>query len=358
MKRFLLAMLALGIVLLGVIVARTDLSEVWLQLRELGLPMLLLLLGIYLLGTVALAASWHLTLLSAPLRPLWLLRLWQVWLVGTALEFTTPLGTLGGEPAKVILLKRHHGLRVRDVTSSLVLNRLTDLLAQVLFISVGFACMLRAELLPLPYRLAAGSGLVLLSLGAGFFFVAQNQRMLSRLRRWLDRGFLAGRELSARVRTALDALHDIDEQLVVFHRARRGRFWLSAGAALLEWTSAAFATWLAVNALGHGISPVEALIIEAFVTLVRSTFFFVPGDVGTQEGALVLICGAVTGSPATGLALAAIRRTRDFVVVAAGLAIGSHLSLRDVSEEEALAEVAEAEGRVVAPGPAASPPRL
>jgi len=55
---------------------------------------------------------------------------------------------------------------------------------------------------------------------------------------------------------------------------------------------------------------------------VRSTFFFVPGDLGTQEAAHVLICTAVTGSAELGLALAAVRRGRDLLWIAWGLAIG------------------------------------
>jgi hypothetical protein len=63
--------------------------------------------------------------------------------------------------------------------------------------------------------------------------------------------------------------------------------------------------------------------------------FFVPGDVGTQEGALMLICGAITGSASTAFALATIRRVRDLLLVTAGLAIGSHYHLRDAQESEA-----------------------
>ena len=76
-------------------------------------------------------------------------------------------------------------------------------------------------------------------------------------------------------------------------------------------------------------------MIEGFLALVRTMLFFVPADVGTQEGSLVLICGAITGSPATGLALATIRRFRDLLLVVSGLAVGSHYHVRDARESEA-----------------------
>ena len=347
MKRFMLVMLLLGISLLSVIIYRTDLSEVWERLRLLGPAGFGLVLGLYLIGTVMMASSWLLTLRPVQAGVAWLWRLWRVWLVGNALEYTTPFGTLGGEPAKAILLKRHYGLRVRDVTSSLVLTRMTDLIAQVVFISIGFGLILSGDLLPLPYRLAAGSGLVLLAVGALFFFIAQQRRMLGRLRGWLERGWLRNRSLNERVLTALDAVHDIDDQLALFYRVEKRRFWLSVLTAFLEWNLGAAAAWVAVNALGYPISFAEALMIESFLALVRSTLFFVPADVGTQEGALVLICSAITGSPATGLALATLRRTRDILLVVAGLGIGSHYSLRDDATLEA--ELREDSSLVEAP---------
>ena len=345
MRRFMLLMLLLGISLLALIVYRTDLGEVWARLQQLGAGGLGLVLGIYLLGTFAMTGSWLLTLGPARKTLSWLWRLWRVWLVGNALEYTTPFGSLGGEPAKAILLKRNYGLRVRDVTSSLVLIRMTDLVAQLVFISAGFALIVSQELLPPPYRVAAGGGLALLLVAAVSLFIALQKRVLSRLRGWLERGWLKDRSLSEKVLTALDSLHDIDDRLGTFYKSETRRFWLSVGAALLEWTSGALAAWVAVNALGHPISFADALVIESFLALVRTTFFFVPGDVGTQEGALVLICAAITGSPATGFALATIRRCRDILLVTAGLGIGSHYSLRDTPALEAeLEEEAGASG--------------
>jgi uncharacterized protein (TIRG00374 family) len=333
-----LLMLLLGISLLGAILYRTDLGEVWERLQQLGTGRLVLVLAIYVAGTISLTGSWLLTL--APVRESvgWLLRLWRVWLVGNAFEYTTPFGTLGGEPAKAILLKRQYGLRARDAMSSMVLTRMTDLLAQFVFISAGFALMLKQELLPLPYRVGGAAGLALLAVGVVLFFIALHTRVLSRLRDWLTRGWLRDRRVSESVRTALDAVHDIDDQLGAFYKAETSRFWLSVFAAFLEWISGALAAWVAVNALGYPISFAEALVIESFMALVRTAFFFVPGDVGTQEGALVLVCGTITGSPAIGLALATIRRFRDLVLVIAGLGIASHYSLRDALADEAAVE--------------------
>jgi uncharacterized protein (TIRG00374 family) len=332
-------MMLLGTALLAVIVHETDLSEVWQRLHQVGFWGVAVILAVYLLGFVARAGSWLLTLLHTPVTPLWLYRLWKVLMFGCALESATPFGGLGGEPVKAIVLKRRYGIRVRDATASLVLARTTDVMAQVAFIAAGFALMFRAEILPLPYRLAAASGLVLFTAGVALFFVAQRRRALTRIHRWLDEGWLAGRSLSREARRALDSVHDVEDSLVAFYARARPRFALSVLTALAEWLSGAVATWLAVNFLGHPISFLDAIVIESFVVLVRSALFFVPADIGTQEGAQGLICAAITGSPALGLALATIRRAGDILWIVWGLAIGSFYSFARADLAEAAVEV-------------------
>jgi uncharacterized protein (TIRG00374 family) len=322
-------MLLLGAALLALVVRETDLSEAAARLREVGPGAAAAVFAAYFLGLPGRALAWQLTLPQVPLSPRWLYRAWKMTMFSCALDSVTPLGGLGGEPVKAVLLKRDFGVRYRDATTSLVVSRTTDVMAQVVFVAIGFALLLRHPGLAERYRLGAGLGLAGFALAVGLFFLAQRGRGLAHVRRWIGSGHLSSR-LGHRALAALDALRDVEDSLVDFYRHRRGRFAASLAASLFEWTTGAGAAWLAVNALGHPIGFADALAIESFVVLVRSVLFFVPGDVGTQEGALVLICGAVTGSPATGLALAALRRAADLAWIAWGLAIGGSYSLAGV----------------------------
>jgi len=339
-KRFVAAMLLLGFALLAVVVARTDLGQVGALLARVGPGALLGIFVSFLLGHVALAASWLIAIPGAPLTPRWLYGVWKVLMVGSALESVTPFAGLGGEPVKAILLKRHYGIPYTVGAASLVLTRMTDLFAQVAFIAIGLALLFRAGHLPVAYRWAAGGGMVLLLLMVGGFLLVQTERGFSRLRAWLERGWL-GERLSGRAVEALDAAHEVEDQLVDFYEVQRGRVAASSFAAFLEWAGNAVAVWITVNALGSPIGFDDALVIEAFLALVRTTFFFVPGDLGTQEAAQVMICGAITGSPETGLALATVRRARDLLWIAWGLLIGGGYSLRDVTREAAAIESGE-----------------
>lgn len=331
MKRFVLGMLLLGTALLGVVLWRTDLSEVWNRLRDVGPSAVASIFAAYFCGYLFLAGSWLLTLRGVPWRPRWLSRIWRVLMVGSALEAITPFAGLGGEPVKAILLKRHYGVPFTDGTASLVLARMMDLGAQMIIISVGFVLILRADVLTPAYRAAAGVGLGLFALAILAFLLMQLRRGFSRLRNWLERTTL-GKRLPNSVVEALDSVNEIEDQLVTFYTARRSRASLAVLCALTEWLGNAVAIWIAMNALGFPVAFTDAVIIESFVALVRSTLFFVPGDIGTQEAAQVLICAALTGSPEAGLALAAIRRARDLLWIACGLAIGGTYSIRSVKD--------------------------
>jgi uncharacterized protein (TIRG00374 family) len=295
------------------------------------------------LGFGGLALSWLLALPSKPVTPRWILRFWNVMMVGAAIEAVTPLAGLGGEPVKAVLVKRHYGISFKDASASLLATRTTDLMAQVLFLAIGFGLMFHAAVLPLPYRLTAAAGLALFCISFLLFFLVQSQRAFSRTRTWLEAGWLSGREMSSRAVRALDSIRGVEDRLLAFYSSQHLRMVLSIAAAFCEWMCAAIATWIAIRFLGYPIHFSDAIVIEAFVTLVRSTFFFVPADIGTQDGAQVLICTAITGSPELGVALAAVRRARDLLWVAWGLAIGSAYSLGGVGELRRLATAAPKE---------------
>jgi uncharacterized protein (TIRG00374 family) len=330
-KRALLLMILVGTALLGVVLYQTDLAAVWLQLLRLGWAGLLLVLLVHLASHVTLAASWLFTVRAVPATPAWLYRLSKVLMVGFALDTTTPLAGFGGEPIKAILLKRQYGIPYRDATASLVLARTTDLAGELLFVLVGLALLLsspRPALEALPYRLVACVGVALMAAFMGLLVFAQQRRALGLLRRWLERRWSGTRAAHEHAVAALRGLQEVEDRLAAYYRAEPGRCALSLGLAFAGWLVDAGAVYLGLTLLGHPVTVTDAVLIEAFLTIVRSALFMVPADLGTQEGALMLICGALLGSPAAGLALAAIRRARDLVWIPAGLALASHYSLR------------------------------
>jgi uncharacterized protein (TIRG00374 family) len=318
----------LGAALLGFVLAQTNLGEVWRHLHALGVAGIALMALIYLAAFLFEVLSWQLTLASVPLTPRWLSRLFNVLMFGSALEKVTPFAGLGGEPIKAVALKRHYGVPYGEGTASLVLTRMSDVVALILFVTMGLCLILSEDVLSVPFQIGAVAGLTLLVANTIGFFIVQRYRAFSKLRGWLDRRF--GERIGARVGAILDGIHEVEDHLVDFYTARPWRFVASIFAAFCQWMMGAVAAYAALDLLGHPVSFADAIVIEAVTLLVISTLFFVPGDLGTQEVAMVTIVEGLTGSSDLGLALAAIRRAHDIMWIVWGLAIGWTYSMSGV----------------------------
>jgi uncharacterized protein (TIRG00374 family) len=309
--------LLIGVGLLGVILYETDLVEVVGRLGQIGAVGVLVVLALYFTAFVIDTVSWQLTLPSVRLDLGWLYRLWKVRMVGEAFNNLIPAATLGGEPVKAVLMKKGYGIGYREGGASLVIAKTVNLLALIAFLALGYALMVRAEWLPVPYGLAAGIGLAVFTLGVGAFAVAQPARFWS----WAG-GRLSTHHWFRRLAAAMPHIEDMDDRFVDFYWGRRGRFAVAVGLALVNWAIGAVELYYVMRFLGHPISLTDAWVIEAAVQLVRSGAFFIPAGIGMQEGAFFVIIALLTGQPALGLAVAAVRRFREVVWIAWGLVLG------------------------------------
>jgi glycosyltransferase 2 family protein len=243
-------------------------------------------------------------------RPTDLLTLAKTRLVGQAINATTPTGTLGGDAAKVWLLRG--AVSVPESLSSLVIVKTTMTVSQGLFLLVG-VLIARRQVAADAALLAGMEWLLALEVVAvcGFVMV-QMTGAFGTGHRLLCRVGLLGR---AGLRDAVD---EIDLALSNFYRQRPGRLALSVGFNLLGWFGSAAETWMILVFLGAPVSATTALVIEAFGTGIRFATFFVPAQVGFLEGGTVATFLALGLSGATGLSLSLVRRVREVVWIGIG----------------------------------------
>ena len=310
-------LLIAGSALLGFTLSHADLGAAWSRLHDVGWW------GIAALGALLLAASLTQagilveTVPSTRAIPHRLSALWKIWMVGEAFNTVTPLGSFGGEPVKAGLLKKHHGVGLREATAALVLAQTINIMALVLFLIAGFGLMLRSEVIPSAYRVTAGSALAGFTGCVLLLFLTQRHGMVSRVARRF-----AGARFGGRAESLVVLIHDVEHRLIAFYTGQRRRFAFAAGLAFGYWACGMLRTYTTMACLGQPIAWRDAWMIEAGLLLVRSVFFLVPGNLGTQEAALVVTCRAVTGSSTLGLAMALVRRALELAWVGVGLLVG------------------------------------
>jgi hypothetical protein len=318
---------ALFVALLFALDLTAALALVW-QAGPLGIAGLCLVFLVLFTLDVLL---WLVLVPELPRTFAWFRRLLRVRLVGEAFNLVVPAGGFGGEPLKAVLLKSHYGVGYRESSAGLVLARIQSLIGQFLFVALAVVAMAAAADLPPLYQASAWAALAVLAAMTAAFIVTPKLRLSSRL----GRRFGAKRWAQAAAKS-LAAIEAVEDKINAFARAHRGRYVGSIALATLRWTLGTAEMWLAMHLLGHPVSVAEAMVLEGLLQLARSVSFFIPANLGTQDGAVALAAAAITGVAAAGLGAALLRRVREIVFIALGFAIGGWYSwrtLRGISAE-------------------------
>jgi len=313
--------LAIGLGLLVLVLGETDIADVSERVIQVGWG-LAVIFGLYLIAFTIDSFTWQMALVEVPLNGVWMYRTWKARMVGEVFNTVMPAAGMGGEPVKAILLKKYYGIGYREGTASLILGKTINMASLMIFLIGGFVLMWSAPALPLSYKFVSGLGLLTLGMGIGLFFIIQRLKITSITGAWIGR-----RRIGAWVNGVVHHIHDMDERLVRFYTQHKRRFAGAVMLALVNWLLGAAEVYYSMLFLGHPISLADAWIIEAAAQLVRAGAFFIPAGIGIQEGVFFVVCSAMTGVPALGVAVAVVRRIREALWLAWGTLLGFMFTL-------------------------------
>lgn len=303
------AMGVIGLGLVGYLLWTVGMDSVLASFRVLSWRVLLVVFLPAALLKLTDARAWSALL---PPRSVGLSRLLNVILAGQAVAAVTPTGLVGGDAVKVFLVRPH--LDRRDAVASLIVAHTTGTASQGIFLLVGLilASHLSAAATPLVRIMW---WLVLLETFAiAAFVLLQLRGVAARGERLLARLGLSKSSLPA------SALH-VDDSLAAFYRRDRMRLVWSFAWHLLGWLLGALEVGAILYLSGIAVSVSTAFVIEALGTGISFATFFMPVQWGIDEGGSVAIFSALGLSPAAGLSLSLVRRAREVVWVAIGLAL-------------------------------------
>jgi putative membrane protein len=296
------ALLAAGGLIVAVyLVAETGFAEVAGAFADAGWG----IGAVALLDVAALCAAgsaWY-----SLLHPLWAgpRRVFiSIRLVREAINSLLPVAQIGGDLIGARLLTAH-GPAASLAVASVIGDKTIETLGQFVFTLAGVVLLL---LHGGDRSLAAGFGGGLLIAGPVLlvFFGVQNSRLFV----WFERLLLS---LAERLQWgALGKMAGLHANLVALYR-RPAAVALAFAFHMAAWLGGAGEVWVALHVMGHPIGLVDALILESLGQAARSAAFVIPGGLGAQEGAFLLIGGAL-GLPAEyALALSLIKRTSQLI---------------------------------------------
>ena len=290
----------LALTILVLLLVRGNAHSIGVLLSNAGWR-LLLLVPLHLFPLLLDVLGWQ-VLIVEPTR---LRYLFFIATIREAVNRLLPVANVGGEIVGIRLISRE-GVPGAIATSSVIVEVLLNLVAQLLFFDFGLALLLRmtgsiqgseAWLIflfgPLPlfalifWALRSGAIVgTIEKLGARMF-----NPKTTRLGWWTTLG-----PLDAAVR-----------QLASAHRRlASGLAWQLTG--LLVGVSE---TWLALYWLGHPVSLPAALVLESFTLAARSLMFFAPAGLGVQEAGLIGVGHMLGLGSDVAIALSLAKRMRE-----------------------------------------------
>ena len=212
-----------------------------------------------------------------------------------------PLAQLGGFAIgmRAIALA---GLPAALSVASVMVDATLEMLSQIAFIILALALLLLlrpGSNLALPFA----AGLAIVAAVAVLWLLAQR------------RGFRFARLITDRLakrwkHTIAAGIASVGETIDGLYRRRPA---LGAGFVLhlAAWLLGALEIWLALQIAGIPLGVGPVLAIEGLLSAARGAAFFVPGAIGVQEGAYVLLGSAFGLTAETALALSLLKRARD-----------------------------------------------
>ncbi|MFI4887675.1 MAG: lysylphosphatidylglycerol synthase domain-containing protein [Burkholderiales bacterium] len=308
-----------GLALAAALFARENIGRI-ADLVFTAIPGLALAAAFHVVPMVVNAFAWQ-RLFAARQRPALRTIVQAVW-IRESINGVLPVARVGGEVAAYRILRRHVASRA-EVAASIAADVALSVLSQSAFALLGLCTLLaigRSTAITGMLLAVAGGMLVL---GAAFVLVQRAGALASAAR-------LAERVFAGKLRTIRAGSLRLDRALRAMH-ARHADVSACAALQFAAWVASAGETWLALHFLGAGRSFGEAVVIESLVQAINSAAFVVPGAIGVQEGAFVLIGSMVGLDAPTSLALAAARRLRDVVIYIPGLVAWHHAEARSAT---------------------------
>ena len=305
--------LIFGISLLIFIFNKIDLPLFINELNKLGFNFLLVLL-IYFFGFILDTISWRLCIQSFVPKKIKLYEIFKIRIIGEAFNYI--ILQVGGEPIKAFLLKKKFNIKYKTSIGSLILAKTIILLALIIFCFIGLLSIFHTNKFGHYYETVSLIGFLFFTTLICLFFIVQRYKITSKIHN------IFKDKLSKKINIIFKHLKETEHKISEFYKSDRKNFFKILFLNLCNWFIGALELYVIFILLNQKITFFEAVAIETLVQLVRAVLFFIPSNLGTQEGVFVLAVNILKDSMPLGLAVAFIRRMRELIWISCGVIFG------------------------------------
>ena len=323
----------LGVAVVVVMLFTFDVSfvELWEHICHAGY-WLIPIVGVWIFIYAINALAWQCVIRGVEKEKMVsFLRIYKLTITGYALNYSTPVGGLGGEPYRIMELSKDIGNE--RATSSVILYAMMHMFAHFWFWFTSvflYLALVAIGDLPLNGAIAIALGAVVVLSVLAFYFFSKGYRngLVVKAIRWI--GKIPGlKKWSKRFQEKHgDSLSKIDEQIAALHKQDKRAFYsslvLEYVSRIVQSTEVLFMLLLFGVDCGGGFSGImltflHSILIVAFTTFFANLIGFLPMQLGVQEGGFVLSIAALGLSAALGIFVSVICRVREIIWILIGL---------------------------------------
>jgi len=313
MKKFHVGCLLVGILLLALLIGQIGPRQLWQELALLGWGLIPLIL-IEGVADLFRTQGWRYCL-SGPHRSMPFFQIFRIRLAGGSINYLTPTAGLGGEVTKGTLLSLNH--RGAEAASGVLIGKLADSLALLIFVSLGSLTVLWKIHLSSVVWIALLSGTLLLAAGILGFLIFQKYGKLGSILRWLVAHRVGGQVFEK----AADHMNEVDRVLKSFYRERPMDLPLAVFWHIMGMACGILQSWYFFFLLTDDAS----LVMAAGVWFLGSWFdllsFALPYNIGVLEATRVIAFRALGFEAALGLTYGIMLRLEQIFWAGVGLLI-------------------------------------
>jgi uncharacterized protein (TIRG00374 family) len=259
--------LAIGAIFLWLAIARIDMAQLWVKLRQVDLGWLALAFASYWLALAL--RTWRWGIILAPVRRLAFGSIFYGLLVGYAANYVLPARL--GELVRADFLGRRYNISRLSVIGTIVVERLFDVVVFIGFIFAGLGALHQthdSRIAPVLHAVEVVSvGCVVLA-GLLILLLKLRHKPLPKAIAFLEE----------RLRSLAQGLHLITGAPEVA---------ILAAATAIVWTADSIAVWLLCQALGIELSLFQLLLVMGMSCL-AALIPAAPANIGALQYALVL----------------------------------------------------------------------
>lgn len=235
---------------------------------------------------------------------------------GFALNYITPSIAIGGEPYRIAELKEPLG------TSRAVSVTLLYTMIHILSSFVFWILIILLVLIMLPLTPATKITLIIILLAFSavvYFFITRHKKGVAKSLLNITLRIPMIKKLAAPLNSKADSLQKVDEQITELYLKRKPDFYLALFWETFARIIGSLENLFILRAIGIDINFPEALYISAVSTFIINIFFFMPLELGSREGGLVLVLKTIGITSSLGIYLGLVNRIRELFWIFIGL---------------------------------------